>query len=120
MGRYTTTKKAKHWLTLNDDTRKDLLLLTTLLDVSTTHFIRTSLEVSINLLKEDLFDTEELMNEFLRWKDSLYKPETACDFEKILQQKLINQGRVSFKETLQETKKRGKYNTGRPRKEKNG
>ena len=87
MGRYTTTKKAKHWLTLNDDTRKDLLLLTTLLDVSTTHFIRTSLEVSINLLKEDLFDTEELMNEFLRWKDSLYKPETACDFEKILQQK---------------------------------
>ena len=51
---------------------------------------------------------------------SYYKPETACDFEKILQQKLINQGRVSFKETLQETKKRGKYNRGRPRKEKNG
>ena len=109
--------KAKHWVTFKDDLRQDLLLLTTLIDCSTTHFIRSCVEAGVNVLKDEMFDTDQMMNEFIRWKDSIYKPETPEDFEKILQQKLIDQGRGQFKESILASKSRGKYNKGRPRKD---
>lgn len=106
----------RHWITLRDQDRRDLILITNLLNVSISSFIRSSVKVALMVLKDEMFTTETMMEEFIRWRDSLHNPETAKDYEKILQQRLMNENRTSFREILLADANTKDYRRGRPRK----
>lgn len=117
--RENVNNTTKQWVILTKDAKTDLLLLSNLLDISMSHFMRSAVNTSINAMKEELFTTDNMLNEYKRWKASLRKPVSPEDFERVLQQKLVSQSRLPLKESMLTGRQYGRNGrSGRPKKRK--